>query len=135
MPDKSDKHGAKVDEEIARETQGMVSGGHPTRAEEFKETEPFSDDDPADPTIPAAGEREGSPPGMSAQDVEGRSALARMLTGIRYPARPNELIRHAAEAGAPDAAVEQLRTLPKREYENLADIAEELGYGREERRY
>ncbi|WP_433478902.1 DUF2795 domain-containing protein [Spirillospora sp. CA-142024] len=135
MPDKSDKHGPKLDEEIGRETQGMVRGGHPTHAEEFKETEPFSDDHPADPTAPAAGEREGSPPGMSAQDVEGRSALARMLTGVRYPARPNELVRHAAEGGAPDAAVEQLRTLPRREYENVADVAEELGYGREERRY
>jgi hypothetical protein len=135
MPDMSDKHSPKVDDEIGRETQGMVSGGHPTHAEEFKETEPFSDDAPADPTRAVAGEREGSPPGMSAQDVESRSALARMLTGVDYPARPNELIRHAAEGGAPDEAVEQLRTLPKREYENVADVAEELGYGREERRY
>jgi hypothetical protein len=135
MPDKSDKHGPRLDEEIGRETQGMVRGGHPTRAEEFKETEPFSDDYPADPSAAATGDREGSPPGMSAQDVEGRSALARMLTGVRYPARPNELIRHAAEGGAPDEAVERLRTLPRREYENVADVAEELGYGREERRY
>lgn len=135
MPDKNDKHGAKLDEEIEHETQGMVSGGHPTHAEEFKETEPFSNDHPADPTAAAAADREGSPPGMSAQNVEGRSALARMLAGVRYPARPNELIRHAAEGGAPDAAVEALRTLPRREYENVADVAEELGYGREERRY
>ncbi|TDB87034.1 DUF2795 domain-containing protein [Actinomadura sp. KC216] len=135
MPDKSDKHGPKLDDEIGRETQGMVSGGHATHAEEFKETEPFSDDHPADPPTSSGSEREGSPPGMSAQDVEGRSALARLLSGVRYPARPNELVRHAAEAGGTDAAVEELRTLPKREYENVADVAEELGYGREERRY
>ncbi|MER7546041.1 DUF2795 domain-containing protein [Spirillospora sp. NPDC127506] len=135
MPDMSDKHSPKVDDEIVHETRGMVSGGHPTHAEEFKETEPFSDDDPADPTRAAADEREGAPPGMSARDVASRSALARMLTGVGYPARPNELVRHAAEAGAPDEAVEQLRTLPKREYANVADVAEELGYGREERRY
>ncbi|TMR41584.1 DUF2795 domain-containing protein [Actinomadura geliboluensis] len=135
MPDMSDKHGPRADDEIGRETHGMVSGGHSTHAEEFKEPEPFSDDYPADPNASAAGDREGSPPGMSARDVEGRSALARMLSGVRYPARPNELVRHAAEAGAPDEAVDQLRTLPKREYENVADIAEELGYGREERRY
>ncbi|HEY8481061.1 MAG TPA: DUF2795 domain-containing protein [Spirillospora sp.] len=135
MPDKSDKYGARLDEEIERETHGMIIGGHPTHAEEFKETEPFSNDDPADPTAPAAPYREGTPPGMSARDVEGRSALARMLNGVRYPARPNELIRHAARHGAPDAAVEALRTLPRREYENVADVAEELGYGREERRY
>ena len=37
MPDMSDKHSPKVDDEIAHETQGMVRGGHPTHAEEFKE--------------------------------------------------------------------------------------------------
>ncbi len=63
MPDMSDKHSPKVDDEIGRETQGMVSGGHPTHAEEFKETEPFSDDAPADPTRATVGEREGSRPG------------------------------------------------------------------------
>lgn len=135
MPDKSDKHGARLDEEIERETHGMISGGHATHAEEFKETEPYSDDYPADPNAPAVGDREGSPPGMSARDVEGRSALARMLSGVRYPARPNELVRHAAEGGAPDEAVDRLRSLPWRAYENVADVAEELGYGREERRY
>ena len=135
MPDKSNKHGAKLDDEIDRGTQGMVRGGHPTRAEEFRETEPYSDDHSGDPVENVAGEREGSPPGMSGQDVEERSALARMLAGARYPARPNELVRHAADGGAPDEAVEALRALPRREYENVADVAEELGYGREERRY
>lgn len=135
MAEQTDKHGARLDEQIERETQGMVSGGHPTHAEEFKETEPYSDDHPADPAAAAGAPREGSPPGMSANDVEGRSALARLLTGVRFPARPNELTRHAAEADAPGDTVEALRTLPKREYENVADVAEQLGYGREERRY
>ncbi|NED53565.1 DUF2795 domain-containing protein, partial [Micromonospora aurantiaca] len=65
----SDKHSPKLDDEMAHETQGMVRGGHPTHAEEFKETEPFSDDAPADPTRATADDREGSPPGMSARDV------------------------------------------------------------------
>lgn len=136
MREQSDKHGPRLDDEIERETRGMVSGGHPTRAEEFKETEPYSDDYPADPDAPsAAADEEGTPPGMSGRDVEGRSALARMLSGVRYPARPNDLVRHAAEAGAPDDVVDELRDLPRRGYENVADVAEELGYGREEGRY
>ncbi|OLT25499.1 hypothetical protein BJF79_44135 [Actinomadura sp. CNU-125] len=135
MPDKSDKHGAKLDDEIGRETQGMVRGGHSTHAEEFKETEPTSDSDIWEPNEPAGDAREGSPPGMSASDVEERSALARLLTGVRYPARRNEVIRNAAESGGSEEAIDTLRTLSDREYENLADIAEELGYGREERRY
>ncbi|QXJ20157.1 DUF2795 domain-containing protein [Actinomadura graeca] len=135
MPDKSDKHGPKVDDEIARETEGMVRGGHPTHAEEFKETEPYSDDAPWEPAASGGDPREGTPPGMTARDVEGRSALARTLTGVRYPARPGDLVHHAADGGASDDAIGALETLPDREYENVADVAEELGYGREERRF
>ncbi|MFS2294068.1 MAG: DUF2795 domain-containing protein [Actinomadura sp.] len=135
MSEQSDKHGANADEQMQRETQGMVSGGHSARAEEFEETEPVSDEHPAGPAAGVSAPREGSPPGMSANDIRERSALARLLTGVRYPARPDELIRHAAEGGAPGDMVEALRTLPRREYENLADVAEQLGYGREERRY
>ncbi|MBO2463631.1 DUF2795 domain-containing protein [Actinomadura violacea] len=135
MPDKSDKHGPKVDDEIGHETEGMVRGGHPTHAEEFKETEPYSGDAPWDPTAATGDPREGSPPGMSAGDVEGRSNLARLLSGVRYPARPGDLVAHASGAGADDAAVGALETLPDREYENVADVADELGYGRENRRF
>ncbi len=39
-----------------------------------------------------------------------------------------------SDAGGGEA-IDTLKSLPDREYENLADIAEELGYGREERRY
>ncbi|MEV5828165.1 DUF2795 domain-containing protein [Spirillospora sp. NPDC052242] len=135
MPDKSDKHGARLDDEIGRETQGMVRGGHSTHAEEFKETEPTSDQDTWEPAERGGDAREGSPPGMSASDVEDRSALARLLSGVRYPARPNDLVAHVSDAGGGEDAVGALETLPDREYENLADVAEELGYGREERRY
>ncbi|WP_019634385.1 DUF2795 domain-containing protein [Actinomadura atramentaria] len=131
------KHGPHLDDELERETRGMVNGGHSTHAEEWKETEPVSDDpvwhpgerpDPMQPRDPLRG----SPPGMTAGDVDGRSALARMLTGVRYPARPDDLAAHL-RAGESDEAAEFLRDLPDRPYENLADVAEELGYGREER--
>ncbi|PSK95892.1 hypothetical protein CLV63_11355 [Murinocardiopsis flavida] len=36
----SDKHGAKLDDEMEREIQGMLKGGHPTRANEELEGEP-----------------------------------------------------------------------------------------------
>ncbi|WP_030173975.1 DUF2795 domain-containing protein [Spirillospora albida] len=136
MSEQSGKHGPKLEDEIVSETEGMVRGHHATHAEEFKEPEPYADGDPSwDPGTPGADPREGSPPGMTTQGVEDRSALARLLAGVRYPARPNALIDHASDAGAPDAAMVELERLPDREYENIADIAEELGYGREERRY
>ncbi|MFD0686446.1 DUF2795 domain-containing protein [Actinomadura fibrosa] len=135
MPERRDKHGPRLDDEIGHETQGMVRGNHPTRVEEFRETEAFSDDGPWDPTAAAGDPREGAPPGMTPGDVEGRSNLARMLTGVRWPARPGDLVEHVNRAAAPDGAVAALETLPDREYENLADVAEELGYGRETRRF
>ncbi|MFC5746785.1 DUF2795 domain-containing protein [Actinomadura rugatobispora] len=133
--DKSDKHGARLDEEMEHETEGMVRGGHSTRAEEFREAEPTSDEPAWDPATVPGGRREGSPPGMSPQDVEERSALARILTGVRYPARPNELVEHVSGADTPETAISALESLPDRPYENLADVADELGYGREERRF
>ncbi|MEW2355683.1 DUF2795 domain-containing protein [Spirillospora sp. NPDC029432] len=133
--ERSDKHGPKVDDELGHETKGMVQGGHSTHAQEWKEAEPTTDEPVWDPAAAAGGGREGSPPGMSAGDVDERSALARSLAGVRYPARPNELIEHLAGGEAPDSAVSALESLPDRAYENLADVAEELGYGREERRY
>jgi hypothetical protein len=133
--DRSDKHGPKLDDEMRHETQGMVRGGHATHAEEFTEPEPISDDPTWDPSEDQGPRREGAPPGMSAEDVEGRSALARLLTGVRYPARPNELIEHVSGADAPEGALSALESLPDRPYENLADVADELGYGREEHRF
>ncbi|WP_131741804.1 DUF2795 domain-containing protein [Actinomadura roseirufa] len=135
MPDKSDKHGARADDQIGRGTEGLVRGGHPTHADESRETEPYSADEPWDPAAPGGDPREGSPPGMTARDVEGRSDLARLLTGVRYPARPADLVGHASDAGAPDTALSALESLPDREYGNVADVAEELGYGRESRRF
>jgi hypothetical protein len=134
--DKSDKHSPRLDDEMAHETQGMMRGGHSTHAEEFVETEPMSDGATWDPDRPEQEPvPEGAPPGMSARDVEERSALARLLNGVHYPARPNDLLEHVSGADAPDEAVAALEDLPDREYRNVADVAEALGYGREDRRF
>jgi hypothetical protein len=135
--DRSDKHSPRLDDEMAHETQGMVRGNHSTHAEEFHETEAYNDDPTWEPeSSEAPGPvQEGAPPGMTAQDVEERSALARLLTGVRYPATPDELLEHVSGADAPDDAVAALQDLPDRQYENVADVAEALGYGRENRRF
>ncbi|HYZ09678.1 MAG TPA: hypothetical protein VE709_14080 [Pseudonocardiaceae bacterium] len=49
----SDKHGARLDDAMAEEVEGMVRGTGPTHAEEWKDPEPPADDDPpADPHRP-----------------------------------------------------------------------------------
>ena len=135
MQDKNDKHGPRMDEEMEHETEGLVRSGHSTRAEESRDIEPVSDAPAWDPSSMPAARREGAPPGMSAEDVEERSALARLLSGIRYPARPNDLVDHVSGPDTPESAISALESLPDRPYRNLADVADELGYGREDHRF
>nr|WP_042187573.1 hypothetical protein [Kibdelosporangium sp. MJ126-NF4]CEL18197.1 hypothetical protein [Kibdelosporangium sp. MJ126-NF4]CTQ90573.1 hypothetical protein [Kibdelosporangium sp. MJ126-NF4] len=47
MHRESDKHSAREDDELKAETQGMVTGNGPTRAEQWREPESPADDDPA----------------------------------------------------------------------------------------
>lgn len=42
----SDKHGARHDDALAAEVDGMIRGTGPTRAEEWHDPEPPADDDP-----------------------------------------------------------------------------------------
>jgi hypothetical protein len=42
----SDKHSARKDDALARDVEGMIRGGGPTHAEEWKDPEPPADDDP-----------------------------------------------------------------------------------------
>ncbi|MFC4913635.1 DUF2795 domain-containing protein [Actinomadura gamaensis] len=140
MTEQTGKQGPRLDDEMAHETEGMVRGGHATHAEDFKQPEPASSApgwDPAedDPTATGGARQEGSPPGMSADDVEGRSALARQLTGVRYPATRDDLVARLRGGDVDDGAVAAVEALPDRAYENLADVAEALGYGRESRRF
>ncbi|MCW2944169.1 MAG: hypothetical protein JWR24_886 [Actinoallomurus sp.] len=135
MGDKSDKHGPRLDDEMRHETEGLVRGGGPTHAEEWKETEPVQTDAGRDPTSVRNARSEGTPPGMTPRDVENRSALAQVLAGARFPATPEVLAEHAAGQGAPDAVVTALRELPERTYANVADVSDALGYGHETRRF
>ena len=38
-------HGPQVDDQMKHETQGLVQGNHPTRAEDWRETETVDDTD------------------------------------------------------------------------------------------
>ncbi|WP_018658120.1 DUF2795 domain-containing protein [Actinomadura flavalba] len=140
MGEQSDKNGPRLDDELRAATRGMTTGNHATHAEDFKEVEPVSDGpiwDPAgapDPAQSAVDPARGAPPGMSPSDVDQRSDLARALSGLRYPATRADLVAHISP-DASDEAITALETLPDREYASLGDVAEELGYGREERRY
>jgi hypothetical protein len=134
MGDQSAKHGPHIDDEIRHETEGLQRASRPTHAEEWKETEPVEDDKDRDPTSAGLANREGTPPGMSPDDVEERSEVARFLAGFHEPMRPAALAERAAENGAPEEVVGALRSLPDHEYTRVAEVSEALGTGNETRR-
>jgi hypothetical protein len=134
MSEKSDKHGPRLDEQLRRETEGLVRGGGPTRVEQGNDPEPVETDAGRDPTAGTPRDS-GTPPGMTSYDVEMRSAFAKVLAGARYPATPDELSAHVADEGAPEVAVHALGGLPDRSYSGLPDVLEGLGYGRETGRF
>ncbi|TMR91238.1 DUF2795 domain-containing protein [Nonomuraea basaltis] len=131
----SDKHGPRLDDQQKHETEGMVRGGGTTHAEEWKEPE----------AMPAAGEESkqsyppghepGVPEGMTQQDADVRSDLAKWLSDTHWPVSKGELLERARSEGAPDRVIDMVDSLPERSYSNMADIAKALGIGVERRRW
>ncbi|GAA3012103.1 DUF2795 domain-containing protein [Streptosporangium longisporum] len=85
------------------------------------------------PISHAPGHEPGTPHGIDPAGVEARSELARWVSGAGvFPTDRDTLIGRAQEQGAPDTVLGTLRSLPERTYTNIADVAETLGYGKEE---
>jgi hypothetical protein len=135
MADNSAKHGARLDDQLRHETEGLVRGNGPTHAEQGNDPEPVETDAGRDPTAAGTARRAGTPPGMSTTDVENRSAFAKILAGLRYPATPERLSAHVADEGAPEVAIRALADLPEREYTGLPEVMDALGYGHETERF
>lgn len=116
-----------VDEALKHETESLRRG-EPTeaRSEEFREQEGPADGEPTpDARIRGGGDISGS--GLSLDDLNGRTELARYLEPRRFPARPDELAAHARERHAPGAVVAQLQQAPDRVYETASEVWAALG--------
>ncbi|SNT63819.1 Protein of unknown function [Streptosporangium subroseum] len=75
----------------------------------------------------------GTPRGIGPQGVQARSELARWISGADvFPADRSTLLARAQEQGAPDAVLEAVRSLPEQTFATLAEVAQTLGYGKEE---
>lgn len=133
----SSKHSARVDDELTSEVEGMMSAERPTRAEEWKEAEPAGEDQPDPGRLgEPADRRPGLPPGMTAEDVELRSALGEALPRAAFPADESALLGHLIDGNAPDRLRQLVRQLPTgRLYQNVGEVAEALGLHREEHRF
>jgi len=131
----SNKHGPVRDESLAQQTSAQVQGGHDTRVEEWREVEPPADGEPSATSRPdnVGDQVPAAPPGMSPDDVEGRTRLARYLGRAALPADRTALLGSAEANGAPDEVVRELRTLPEQvTFHSVSEIWAVLGHGRED---
>jgi len=126
---RSTKHSPRVDEELEHEIQGMMRGGHATRAEEWRDPEPTAEGDPDIDTAPNGTLVGGTPVGMDADAVESRAELARWLDRADFPSNGPQLVEAALDHRAPDAVVAELERLPEGEtFERIGDVVRALGY-------
>jgi Protein of unknown function (DUF2795) len=130
------KHGPRVDEEMDREVSGTVHGTAGSRVEEWRQPEPPGEDQPEATTAPVGETRAGTPFGMTADDVEQRSRLARYIGLSALPGDRDALRRSAEDNEAPDDVLAQLARLPAdTEFQNVAEVWAALGHSNEAQRW
>lgn len=131
-PAEGNKHGARQDDRLARETGGHVQGGHSPRVEEWREPEPPAEGEPEPAELPEDQAVGGTPPGMDPEGVAGRSRLARYLRRSTFPADRDGVIAVARANEAPDDVLAELDDLPGAlVYRNATDVWAALGHGTE----
>ncbi|AEW92418.1 MULTISPECIES: DUF2795 domain-containing protein [Streptomycetaceae] len=130
-----DKSGPSRDEAAKRDLGGELRAGRSTRADEAREPEPSGEDQPDVDRAPDTTLTGGTPPGMTAEDVEVRSDLARFLGPSVFPADRAEVLAALAGNHAPDRLVTLAGSLPAGEtYRNVQDLMRALGFGVEDHR-
>lgn len=131
----SDKTSPLHDDEMKAETQGQFKANRDTRAEEERELQPSGEDQPEASRAPDAHLHGGAPPGMTGEEVELRSDLARHLGAGLYPADRAKVLDTLRGNHAPDRLVGLAERLPEgEEFGNMQDVARALGMGVEEHR-
>jgi hypothetical protein len=132
----SDKVSPRADEELKHQTQGLIRSGHTTHAEEWKDPEPIGEDQPDADLAPDGTLHGGTPPGMTADDVEGRAELATFLGKDAYPMVREQIINLAIDRSAPDRVIDLVRRLPAgREFHNVNEVWTTLGGNVETERF
>jgi hypothetical protein len=129
------KHGPRLDEEMGREVRGLAPGGTDPRAEDLDRTVPAGEDQPDVTWAPGGYDRAGAPPGMTREEVDGRSELGRFIPKHALPGDRGKLVAGARELEAPDGVIAQLEQLPTGQaFATVSDVWAALGHHNEERR-
>jgi hypothetical protein len=132
----SDKHGARVDDALGAEVEGMMRANRETRGAQWHTTEPSGEDQPDVDLAPDGTLAGGVPEGMTEADVEQRSGIAAYLGKEVWPAGSAALVAKATELGAPDDVLDQLGRLPADAvFDNVNDVWHALQGGTEAQRF
>jgi Protein of unknown function (DUF2795) len=130
--ERGDRHGPRIDDELARETEPLERGSPvEPRVEEFREQEGSADDEPETDARLMGGRSAGS---MDADELEARSELARSISPSVFPADRDTLLGSAIRNHATQPVLDRLARLPAgRAFENAEAVWQALGGGTERR--
>lgn len=130
--ERGDRHGPRIDDELARETEPLERGAPvEPRVEEFREQEGSADDEPETDARLVGGRSGGS---MDADELEARSELARSISPSVFPAERDTLLDNAVRNHATQPVLDRLARLPAgRAFENPEAVWQALGGGTERR--
>lgn len=130
----SDRHGQRLDDEMQREAEPLERSGVDPRAEEWRQQDAPTDEEP-DATRTFGGPyRGGTPPGLDPEEVETRTEVARHLEPSFFPTDRHGILRSAARNDAPDTVVALLARLPDGErFATVQEMWAALGGGSERR--
>ena len=123
------KRNPRLDDQLKKEAGSIPGEGAVEGREEYRRIEGPTDED----LVEAEAARVQPGEGLSQDEVELRSDIARFLQPSVFPAGADELIKSAEEQHAPDAILSLLKRLPDGEFENVQAVWEALGGDVEER--
>jgi hypothetical protein len=125
--------GRTADDARRHEESGLLQGGHGSRAQEWRDPQPSAEGEPRVSWTPGVPDQPSTPEGMTNEDVEHRSEIARYLGKDVWPADRDELVAKAQENAATDRVLADLGRLPAQQrFTNLQDVARALGIGTEQ---
>lgn len=136
MEQRSDRHSAREDDALKRDTRGMVQSNRGERIEQWRDPEPPGDDEP-EVHRAAGGVLEGpEPTPLSRSAAEERSELAAALRRTMFPTDKSALLDFARDSNAPDHVVALLEQLPPGvAFENVEQLWEASGHEGEPERF
>ncbi len=125
----SSKHSPRLDEQLEHETGPLRQPGHVAHSEEWRQAEPADDEHMTRPP----GHEPGAPAGMTADDIDRRSEVARYLRPGRLPATGAQIRSLLADDGAPDEVLEAAAALKdERQYATAGEVVRAMGIRTEE---